>query len=77
MEPVMFVDPTQSGRRKLTEGERDRLRQGIQAQAQLEGYDQLTELCRIGEPEMASRLAAQHPEWGYEIQFGVVAIADP
>lgn len=76
MEPLRFVDPTQRGRPKLTEGERDRLRQVMQAQAQLEGYDQLTELCRIGEPEMANRLAMQHPEWGYAIQFGVVVV-DP
>jgi len=60
----------------LTDQERDRLRQAMQAQAQLEGYDQLTELCRIGEPEMAHRLAAQHPEWGYSIEFGVVVV-DP
>lgn len=76
MERLGFVDLTQPGRPELTAGERDRLRQALQDQAQLEGYDQLTELCRIGEPEIASRLAAQHPEWGYGIQFGVV-IADP
>ncbi len=76
MESLRFVDPMQWGRPELTAGERDRLRQSLQAQAQLDGYDQLTELCRIGEPEMAGRLAAQHPEWGYGIRYGVV-IADP
>ncbi|TVQ56127.1 MAG: hypothetical protein EA366_10095 [Spirulina sp. DLM2.Bin59] len=76
MESLGLIDPTQWGRRQLTDQERDRLRQVLQDQARLEGYDQLRELCRIGEPEMAHRLAAQHPEWGYGIQFGVV-VADP
>jgi hypothetical protein len=37
------------------------------------GYQQLAELCRIGEYEAAKQLANRHPSWGYEIVDGEVS----
>jgi DNA-binding GntR family transcriptional regulator len=72
MEPLKQFDVTQAGRPMLTRAEREARRQSARHQARHDGYEQLTELCRIGEVDMAARLAERHSDWGYEIVDGTV-----
>lgn len=54
--------------------EADRKKSNIQRQQKEkeEGYQQLNELCHLGEYDAAKRLANQNFHWGYEIVEGVV-----
>ncbi|WP_072622438.1 hypothetical protein [Spirulina major] len=72
MEPLNQFDLTQPGRPMPTEAERAAHRQAARHQARFDGYEQLTELCRIGEVAMATHLAERHSGWGYEIVDGTV-----
>ncbi len=56
----------------LSEAEREKLRREKFQQQKEEGYQQLAELCRLGEYDAAKHLANQNPIWGYEIVDGIV-----
>lgn len=72
MEPLTHVDLTPTGRQMLTAAEREAHRHAARQQARRDGYEQLTELCRLGEAAMATQLAERHGDWGYEIVDGTV-----
>lgn len=72
MERINSFDPLHGGRRKTSLGDRVRNRHAIQEQQLTDGYEQLTELCRLGEPNLAQQLLSQHPHWPYTIVDGQV-----
>ncbi len=41
-------------------------------QEKRQGYERLTELCRLGEYDAARHLARRNPQWGYQILEGQV-----
>jgi hypothetical protein len=76
MEPLAHIDALQPGRPELSIAERWRDRQLERDRDQEAGYDQLTALCQLGEPEMAARLARQNPQWGYQVVNGTVMVQE-
>ncbi len=60
------------GRPNISQKEIEK-RQGAKLQYQKEeGYQQLAELCRLGEYDAAQQLANRNSSWGYEVVDGVV-----
>lgn len=56
----------------LSEEERENRRRDRIQQEKEEGYQQLEELCRLGEYDAAKHLAKRNFRWGYEIIDGMV-----
>jgi len=73
MEPLHQIDPLCSGRQQIPPDKRQKQVQEQRELEKQEGYQKLLDLCAIGEPEAAQRLAASHPHWGYEIIDGWVS----
>lgn len=55
-----------------TEAERKQLEKQQKQQERERGYQQLLELCRLGECNAAKQLAIRHSSWGYEVADGQV-----
>lgn len=72
MKRVGNIDAFVAGRRPLSDKERENLHRDKLQQQKEDGYQQLTELCRIGEYDAAKQLANQNSKWGYQIVDGVV-----
>lgn len=72
MKRINEIDALAIGRPNLSEAEREQLRRARQQQQNKDGYEQLAELCRLGEYHAARHLANRNPSWGYEIVDGVV-----
>lgn len=72
MKPIRNIDAFVSGRRPLSDRERENLDRDTLQQQKEDGYQQLVELCRLGEYDAAKQLANRYPSWGYEIVDGVV-----
>ena len=72
MEKVGKIDFMELGRPNISQEEIEK-RQGAKLQQQKEqGYQQLAELCRLGEYDAAQQLANRNSSWGYEVVDGVV-----
>jgi hypothetical protein len=72
MEKVGKIDFMDLGRPNISQKEIEK-RQGAKLQQQKEeGYQQLAELCRLGEYDAAQQLANRNSSWGYEVVDGVV-----
>ena len=72
MEKIGKIDVMALGRPNSSPQEREKL-QGAKLQQQKEdGYQQLVELCRLGEYHAAKQLADRNYQWGYEVVDGVV-----
>lgn len=67
MKRIEDIDALALGRRKLSYEEREKLRWERYQREKEEGYEQLAELCRLGEYDAARHLANRNPSWGYEI----------
>jgi len=72
MERIGDIDAFLLGRSPLSEQERNKLRWARYQQQKEDGYQQLAELCSLGEYELAKQLANRNPSWGYEVVNGVV-----
>ena len=72
MQPLSNIDTLNQSRATPSEQERRQIRLQQREDDQVRGYDQLTDLCRLGEYELAQQLAQQNPQWGYEIREGFV-----
>lgn len=72
MKSLSNIDPWQSGRPPSQSKQRRALGRIRRERDHVAGYEQLTELCRLGEVERAKQLAYQHSAWGYQIVDGMV-----
>ena len=54
-------------RQPLSEAEREQLRRERVHQEKESGFQQLNELCCLGEYDLAKQLANKNSRWGYEI----------
>lgn len=72
MKRISDIDAFISTRLTLSKQERGNLHQTKRQQQKEDGYQQLAELCRLGEYDTAKQLANRHPSWGYQIVDGVV-----
>ncbi|MCC3526997.1 MAG: hypothetical protein JGK21_08185 [Microcoleus sp. PH2017_22_RUC_O_B] len=72
MKRISDINPLGSERQNPSNLEREKLRQERLEREKNSGFQQLTELCILGEYDMAKQLAARHSSWGYEIVDGVV-----
>lgn len=72
MKPIRDIDALGQGRKIISDTEREKLRQQKFQQQKEKGYQQLAELCRLGEYNAAQQLANRNPSWGYEIIYGIV-----
>ncbi|MGB0562229.1 MAG: hypothetical protein ACPGVO_10545 [Spirulinaceae cyanobacterium] len=76
MKPLPQIDPLQPGRPQPSPAQQLRLRRAQHQRDRTQGYEQLTELCRLGELDLAQQLARRHPAWGYQIVDGMVIEQD-
>ena len=72
MKRISDINPLGIERHNPSNPEREKLRQQRLQHEKNLGFQQLTELCILGEYHMAKQLAARHYSWGYEIVDGVV-----
>ncbi|NEQ28374.1 MAG: hypothetical protein F6K28_57235 [Microcoleus sp. SIO2G3] len=72
MERIGDIDAFRLGRSTLSKQEREKLHQARHQQQKEDGYQQLAELCSLGEYNLAKQLANRNPNWGYEVVNGVV-----
>ena len=72
MDKIGKIDFMDLGRPNSSQKEIEN-RQSAKLQKQKEeGYQQLAELCRLGEYDAAQQLAMRNSSWGYEVVDGVV-----
>ncbi len=72
MEKIDKIDVMALGRPNISPQEKEKLQRVKLQQQKEEGYQQLVELCRLGEYHAAKQLADRHSQWGYEVVDGVV-----
>ena len=72
MEKIDKIDFMDLGRPNISQKEIATLQKAKLQQKKEEGYQQLTELCRLGEYDAAQQLAIQNSNWGYEVVDGIV-----
>lgn len=72
MQRISEINALAKGRKQLSNRERVHKQQEQHEQDKIAGYQQLVELCFLGEKEAARTLANQHPDWGYKIVGGQV-----
>lgn len=72
MERISEIDVLDLGREFLSQEEREQLRREKYQQERDNGYQQLAELCYLGEYDAANQLANRNQKWGYEIVDGMV-----
>jgi hypothetical protein len=72
MKRIDKIDAFSLGRPPLSEKERENLNRAKFQQQKEDGYQHLTELCRLGEYDAARQLANRNRSWGYEIVGGEV-----
>jgi hypothetical protein len=72
MQRIGEFDIFKQGRPMLSAAERANLQKAKLQQQKEAGYQQLAELCILGEYDAARQLANQNPSWGYEIVGGEV-----
>ena len=67
MQGISEINALHLGRKVLSQEEREQLRQEKSQQERDNGYQQLVELCYLGEYDAAKQLANRNQKWGYEI----------
>ncbi|MBE9116185.1 hypothetical protein IQ249_09785 [Lusitaniella coriacea LEGE 07157] len=72
MEKIGAIDAWTKGRSPLPDAKREKLESQNALKQKEEGYEQLRELCRLGEYDLATQLANRFPDWGYRISDGIV-----
>ncbi len=72
MKRISEINPLGSERQNPSNPERAKQRQERLDREKCLGFQQLIELCCLGEYNMAKQIAARHSSWGYEIVDGVV-----
>lgn len=72
MEQASNFDCLTPSRLPLSNEEREQLRQQQIQVDREQGYQQLAELCHLGEYDAAKHLARKNERWGYEIIEGMV-----
>ena len=72
MKHIGNIDPLVPGRPNLSEQEREHLSKARLQQQKEDGYQQLVELCLLGEYDAARQLANRNSSWGYQIVGGEV-----
>lgn len=72
MKRLSKIDLLGQERPPLSAQEREKLRQARIQQAKEAGYQQLVELCALGEYDAARHLANRNPAWGYQVIEGEV-----
>ena len=72
MEKIGRIDFMDFGRPNIPKPEREKIQEAKLQQQKEEGYQQLAELCRLGEYDAAQQLAIRNSSWGYEVVDGVV-----
>lgn len=72
MQRISEIDVLDLGRESLSQEEREKLRREKYQQERDNGYQQLVELCYLGEYDAAKQLANRNYRWGYEIVDGMV-----
>ncbi|MFW6358144.1 MAG: hypothetical protein ACOC0N_02865 [Chroococcales cyanobacterium] len=72
MKSIREINPLLSGRKPPSKQQRKAMLLKQKQQAKERGYQELAELCYLGEYETAKSLAKRHPEWSYEIVNGEV-----
>lgn len=72
MKRISEINPLGVERENPSDAEREKLRKERLEREKSLGFQQLIELCTLGEYGMAKELAARHSSWGYEIVDGVV-----
>jgi len=72
MKRISDINPLGVERASPSNPERAKLRQERLQHEKYLGFQQLIELCSLGEYGMAKQLASRHSSWGYEIVDGVV-----
>lgn len=72
MQRISDINPLGEERSNPSQIAREKLRQQRLQREKDFGFQQLVELCNLGECEMAKQLAAKNYSWGYEIVDGVV-----
>lgn len=72
MDRLGTFDAGYVGRLRVGPAQRIRNRQAVRETDRTEGYEQLTELCRLGEVAMAAALAERNSSWGWAVVDGQV-----
>jgi hypothetical protein len=72
MKRISDIDALALGQPPLSEQEREKLHLAKYQQQKEDRYQQLAELCSLGEYDAAKQLANRHPSWGYQVVDGVV-----
>jgi len=72
MKHIGDIDPLVPGRPNHSYQERENLSKARLQQQKEDGYQQLVELCRLGEYDAARQLANRNSRWGYQIVGGEV-----
>ena len=72
MKRISDINPLGVERASPSDAERAKLRQERLQHDKYLGFQQLIELCSLGEYGMAKQLASRHSSWGYEIVDGIV-----
>jgi hypothetical protein len=72
MKRISEINPLGDERPNPSEEEREKLLRSRLQRARDEGYQNLVELCNLGEYDMAEQLADRNYNWGYEIVDGIV-----
>ncbi|MEO6860029.1 MAG: hypothetical protein ABI180_00535 [Microcoleus sp.] len=72
MKRISDINPLGVERASPSDAEREKLHQERLQHDKYLGFQQLIELCILGEYDMAKQLTARHSSWGYEIVDGVV-----
>ncbi|MEC4984306.1 MAG: hypothetical protein SAJ37_11110 [Oscillatoria sp. PMC 1068.18] len=72
MQKLSEIDPLAKQRVTPSPTQRQKLLENRLQREKEQGYQQLGELCLLGEYDAAKQLAKNNPNWGYEIVAGEV-----
>ncbi|MBZ8179236.1 hypothetical protein [Oscillatoria salina] len=72
MKKISEIDPLAKQRVTPSPSQRQKLLENRLQQEKEQGYQQLVELCLLGEYDAANQLAKNNPNWGYKIVAGEV-----
>ena len=72
MQQLGQINALAKERSPLTERQRQKLSERHKQLEREQGYEQLQQLCYLGEYDAAKHLAHRHPSWEYEIVDGEV-----
>jgi hypothetical protein len=72
MQQLGQIDALAQASSPLTERQRQKLSERHKQLEREQGYEQLRQLCYLGEYDAAKHLVRRHPSWEYEIVDGEV-----